>query len=149
MAPQGGWAWLGCHGGAGVTSLQHALPGGYDAGRMWPAPVANLRHPVVLVCRSNVAGLTAAQNAARQWASGHVQGVDLLGLVVLADAPGKLPRPLKDLFHLVSGGLPRTWTVPWLDAWRLGETPSADQSRRLGALQRDLARHSSERTQHA
>ncbi|MGW1674609.1 DUF6668 family protein [Streptomyces sp. NPDC002324] len=141
MAPQGGWAWLGCHGGAGVTSLQHALPGGYDAGRMWPAPVGYLRHPVVLVCRSNVMGLTAAQLAARQWASGQVQGIDLLGLVVVADAPGKLPRQLKDLFHLVSGGLPRTWTVPWMDAWRLGETPAANQSRQLAALQRDLARH--------
>ncbi|MGW2725095.1 DUF6668 family protein [Streptomyces sp. NPDC001492] len=137
--PQGGWAWLGCHGGAGVTTLQQALPGGYDANRAWPAAVAGWRCPVVLVCRSHVSGLTAAQTAARQWASGAVPGVELLGLVVVADAPGSLPRPLKDLAKLVSGGYPRTWSVPWLDAWRLGEPPAAHLPRQLASLQRELA----------
>lgn len=27
---------------------------------------------------------------------------------------------------LVSGGLPRVWNLPWIDAWRLGEPPSLE-----------------------
>ncbi|WP_125264874.1 DUF6668 family protein [Streptomyces alboflavus] len=138
MAPHGGWLWLGCHGGAGVSSLAHAVPGGLDAERLWPAPGA-FRHPVVLVCRSHAAGLTAAQTAARQWASGAVPGADLLGLVVVADAPGALPRPLKDLLQLIRGGFPRTWLAPWVDAWRLGEPPAAHLPRQLQPLRRELA----------
>jgi hypothetical protein len=73
---------------------------------------------VVLVARSDVRGLTAAQRAATQWASGSVLGVDLLGLVISADAPGRLPRPLRDLSALVAGGVPRVWHLPWIEPWR-------------------------------
>ena len=50
---------------------------------------------------------------------------DLAGLVLVADAPGKLPKPLAELAQLISGGYPRTWRVPYVEAWRLGEPPSA------------------------
>ncbi|WP_093804079.1 DUF6668 family protein [Streptomyces sp. Wb2n-11] len=133
------WWWLGCHGGAGVTSLSAAAPGGTDAFRYWPLPVAGLPlQRVVLVARSNAAGLQAAQLAARQWASGAVPGVQVEGLVVVADSPGRLPAPLRDLSRLVSGGVPRTWTVPWMEAWRLGEPPAATVPRELAGLARDL-----------
>ena len=49
---------------------------------------------------------------------------DLLGLVVVADAPGRLPKPLKELKQLVGGGVPRMWTVPWLESVRLEESLS-------------------------
>ncbi|GAA3612891.1 hypothetical protein GCM10022266_27170 [Agrococcus terreus] len=45
--------------------------------------------------------------------------MDVLGLVLIADAPGKLPKPLKELVHVVSGGAPRTWHLPWDPAMRL------------------------------
>ena len=45
-----------------------------------------------LPCRH--AGLTAAHSALTQWVSGAAPApVDLLGLAVLADAPGKTPKP--------------------------------------------------------
>ena len=39
-------------------------------------------------------------------------------------------RALREFAQLVSGGLPRTWTVPWIDSWRLGETPTLPDSPR-------------------
>ncbi|RJK92538.1 DUF6668 family protein [Vallicoccus soli] len=80
--------------------------------------------PVVLVARSHWTGLRAAQLAATDWASGQVSGVDLLGLAILADAPGKRPRALKDLVALVAGAVPRTWHLPWVETWRIAEGTS-------------------------
>ncbi|MFF7176844.1 DUF6668 family protein [Streptomyces pseudovenezuelae] len=133
--------WVGCHGGAGVTTLEHALPGGRDGSRMWPGAVPGPTVPVLLVCRSHVPGLMAAQTAVRQWASGSVPGVDLLGLVVVADAPGSMPRPIKDLATLVRGGVSRSWFVPWVEPWRFGENPAAHLPRPLARLRSELAHH--------
>ncbi|MFK0294853.1 DUF6668 family protein [Streptomyces sp. NPDC090442] len=130
---------LGCHGGAGVTTLTRALPGGgTDAHRVWPAPVDHVRAPVVLVARGHHDGLRAAQSAARQWASGVLPWVSLLGLVVVADAPGRPPKVLRDLQHLVSGGVPRAWSVPWVEPWRCGEPIESNTPRQVTALGRDL-----------
>ncbi|MDN5762642.1 MAG: hypothetical protein L0H41_10045 [Microlunatus sp.] len=76
---------------------------------------------MVIVARTSARGLLAAKAAAKQWASGLVQDVELLGLVLVADAPGRLPKPLRDLMKVVSGGYPRTWHVPWVESWRLGD----------------------------
>ncbi|WP_406290230.1 DUF6668 family protein [Embleya sp. NBC_00896] len=115
------WWWVGCHGGAGVTTLRSALRSGSDAERHWPVPADGSRASVVLVTRTHVSGLRVAQSAARQWAAGAAP-VHLLGLVIVADAPGKLPRPLQDLVKLVTGGYPKAWAVPWVEDWRLGES---------------------------
>jgi hypothetical protein len=134
----GGWWWLGVHGGAGVTTLEQAMPGGRDSGRAWP--VATQPQPVVLVARSSASGMAAAQNAVQQWASGMVAGVDLLGLVVVADAPGRRPRVLQDLVRLVSGAVPRLWEIPWVEPWRLGEPPVENLPKQCAPLVRDLTR---------
>jgi hypothetical protein len=113
------WWWLGVHGGAGVSTLEQTVPGGRDANRAWPVALGN--QPVVLVARSSAHGLGAAQSAAQQWASRMVTGIDLLGLVVVADAPGRRPRLLRDRLLLVAGAVPRLWEIPWVEPWRLGE----------------------------
>jgi hypothetical protein len=117
------WCFVGCHGGAGATTVTLAVPGGADAGRYWPLP----QHPdicrVVLVTRAHASGLRAAQMAARQWACGALPTVQLLGLAVVADAPGRRPKPLRELLELVSGGVPRVWELPWVEALRLGDPP--------------------------
>jgi hypothetical protein len=74
----------------------------------------------VLLARTSATGLLAARAALRQWAAGDAP-VELAGLVLLADAPGRLPGPLRDLAALVAGGAPRCWSIPWVEAWRLGE----------------------------
>ncbi|MGP3973544.1 DUF6668 family protein [Streptomyces sp. 8N114] len=133
-----GWWWLGVHGGAGVSTLEQAVPGGRDAGRAWPA--ADEPQPVVLVARSSANGLKAVRNAAQQWGSQLVTGIELLGLVVVADAPGRRPRALRDLLHLVSGTVPRLWEIPWVEEWRLGEPPTAHLPKECAPLARDLTR---------
>ena len=122
--------WVGTHGGAGESSLAALVPEWASAGHGWPRTPGVASARVVLTARSNLRGLRAAQVAATQWASGLVPHVQVLGLVVIADAPGRLPRPLREYAQLVSGGVPRTWTLPWIETWRLGETPELATSPR-------------------
>lgn len=128
---------VGVHGGAGESSIAALDETWRAAGHVWPAQ-GTVAVPVLLVARSSARGLLAAQAAARQWASGGVSGVDLVGLVIVADAPGRPPRALRDLARVVGGGVPRVWHVPWIEAWRLGETPTISHEHQLGALTRDL-----------
>jgi len=114
-----GVALLGAHGGAGVTSLLRAGLDhvAVDADRCWPR--AGL---VLMVARTSTSGLEWARDLARQHASGLVGDVELLGLVLVADAPGRLPARIAGLRDLVSGAFPRTWHLPWLQEWRLAAT---------------------------
>jgi hypothetical protein len=118
---------VGAHGGAGESTLAGLDDSWAAAGHGWPNEPSpsgrspgglNTVHQTVIVARSHLAGLRAAQIAARQWASGRAPSIHLLGLIIVADAPGRLPRPLRELQQIVSGGVPRTWTVPWVEAWR-------------------------------
>lgn len=111
--------WLvGAHGGAGESTLAALDPSWRAAGHQWQASDTDPQR-CVLVARSNLTGLTAAQRALRQWATPATRpAVHLLGLVVVADAPGKLPTPLRDLITLVGAGAPQLWQVEWVEAWR-------------------------------
>ena len=116
--------WLGAHGGAGESTLEELFTGSRAAEHSWPLTAAE-RPParVVLVARTHARGLVAAQSAIREWASGDAP-VLLLGLVLIADAPGRLPRGLRRLAELVAGGVPTVWSLPWIEAWRVGEPPA-------------------------
>ncbi|MCD5348425.1 DUF6668 family protein [Agromyces sp. S2-1-8] len=122
--------WVGVHGGAGESTL--AALGGHTAaaGHAWPMPAQRgIANRVVLVARTNHAGLTAAQRAATEWASGELGDVvQLLGLVLIADAPGRLPKPLRHLAEVISGGVPRTWRLQWHEPWRLGAPVTLDSA---------------------
>jgi hypothetical protein len=120
--------WVGVHGGAGESTMAQLLPGTRAAGHRWPIPPPPVPTPVVLVARTNGSGLRAAQRAAIEWASGVVQGVAVLGLVLIADAPGRLPRVLDDFADIVGGGVPRVWDIPWIEEWRRGEDPTPDNT---------------------
>jgi hypothetical protein len=111
-------ALLAAHGGAGVSCLLRAgltAAGGVDASRAWPADGR-----VLLVARTSTGGLESARDAARQHAAGAAGvAVDLVGLVLIADAPGRLPARTAALADLVSGAFDRVWLLPWLEEWRL------------------------------
>ena len=136
---------LGAHGGAGETTLAVALSGtGTD--RRWPRADTPAR--VLLVARTHLTGLRAAQRAAQQWAAGATPAVELVGLALLPDAPGRLPKELRDVARIVAGGFPRSWSLPWEEDLRLaepklpGELPvvdAADAPRSLRRLATDLA----------
>src|SRR5688500_9789277 len=85
---------VGVHGGAGATSIA-ALDAELflDCGAAWPDS-PNQRQPCLLVSRSSAHGLYALQTALQQWAAAETPSVELPGVVVIADAPGKLPKPL-------------------------------------------------------
>ena len=116
--------WLGAHGGAWESTLQELFSGTRAADHRWPLTSAGrARARVVVVARTHAHGLRAAQSAVREWAAGDVE-VLLLGLVLIADAPGRLPHELRRLADLVAGGVPAVWWLPWIEAWRLGEPPA-------------------------
>ena len=109
---------VGAHGGAGESSIAALDPSWRAAGHTWPRTEAQPAR-CVLLARTNLSGLLAAQAALTQWASPTTRPpVQLLGILLLADAPGKPPRPLRDLAALVAGGAPTSWQVPWIEAWR-------------------------------
>lgn len=110
--------WLGVHGGAGETSLARLDKNTRAAEHHWPITAAG--STVVLVARSNMSGLRAAQLAATEWASGSIPGIQIAGLVVLADAPGRLPKEIREFAGVVGGGVPHLWHFPWIEAWRFG-----------------------------
>ena len=116
--------WVGAHGGAGESTLEELFLGSRAAEHRWPLTGENLPAArVVLVARTHARGLSAAQSAIREWAAGEVR-VLLLGLVLIADAPGRLPHALRRLADLIAGGVPAVWSVPWIEAWRVGEPPA-------------------------
>lgn len=81
------------HGGAGATTLAHMWAPAGDAGQRWPA--ADEFTGCVVVCRSTMTGLDAAHSVILQAERDEQLGCTLLGVVVIADAPGKVSKALK------------------------------------------------------
>ena len=113
--------WLtSAHGGAGASTLAELSVGWRAAGRAWPISPEPDRPARTLVCaRTSYSGLRAAQTALTDWASGRLP-VQLEGLVLLAAAPGRPPKPLRPLLELVRGAAGRVWEIGWQPQWLLG-----------------------------
>lgn len=124
------------HGGAGATSWARLLGAG-DAGVSWPDPGGFTR--AVVVARNSYVGLRAAQSAAIQWASGQVERVELAGLVLSADAPGRPVKELVELRRRVEGAFPRVWLVSFQAAWRSKLAWDAPVSREVRKVLKDLS----------
>ena len=132
-APVGYLYVAGVHGGAGETTVAtwaaaRATAGRWPVGATWsttgqPSPDGSVVD-VVLVARTHAAGLTAARTALTHWATGALPPARLHGLVLIPDAPGRLRKPLLELAHVVAGGAPRAWLLPWLDHLRLLTAPT-------------------------
>jgi hypothetical protein len=137
--------WItGAHGGAGESRIADILDGARVTDHCWPVlpdgiTPDGVRPRVLLVCRADMRGLTAARSALTQWASGAAPDVDLLGLAVLADAPGKTPKELREFASIVGGGAPRLWTLSWVESWRLGHSTTVPGSRDYQRFITDLA----------
>lgn len=132
--------WLGVSGGAGESTLAALAQGSRPAEHAWPiSELPGAVSRVVLVARTNFAGLTAAQRAATEWAAGVLgDRVQLEGLALVPDVPGRLPKELRDLAQVVGGGVPRTWSLPWVNAWRFAPVNRVDLDRGFTAMFKDL-----------
>ena len=132
--------WIaGTHGGAGESRIAAVLDGARVTDHCWPVLQDGSTPRVLLVCRADMRGLTAARSALTQWASGAAPELDLLGLAVLADAPGKTPKALRDFAAIVGGGAPRLWILPWVEAWRHGDSTTPPPAREYQRFISDLA----------
>jgi hypothetical protein len=112
------FSWVGTHGGAGTSTLA-TVYGGHDCGRDWPGPADP--PSVLLVARTHATGLAAVLNALEVFRRGEApHGLDLDAVVLVADAPGRLPRPLADRVKVIESVID-VYRVPWVPAWRLGD----------------------------
>ncbi|WAZ23436.1 hypothetical protein STRCI_004777 [Streptomyces cinnabarinus] len=113
------YSWVGTHGGAGVTTLSRVY-GGHDCGRAWPGP--GDPRSVLLVGRTHAAGLDAVLRAVADFRrEPPPDGLDLDAVVLVADAPGRLPRPLAQRMKAIESVID-VYRVPWVQSWRLGRT---------------------------
>jgi len=131
-----GLAWVGAHGGAGVTTLAAVL-GGVDVGCRWPQP--DLAEParILLVARTHASGLHTASMTLNAMREGrHPSGMTLVGVVLVADAPGSLPRSLVNRIKVLRSAAP-VQRIPWIPQWRVGEQPNR-LPRQVDALERQV-----------
>jgi len=130
---------VGAHGGAGENRIADLLEGARATNHCWPALPGEESPRVLLVCRSDMRGLTAAQTALTQWVSGATPAIRLLGLAILADSPGKTPKALREFASLIGGGAPRYWLLPWVEAWRHADATPRPALREYRRFITDLA----------
>lgn len=126
------FSWVATHGGAGVTTLA-AVYGGHDCGRDWPGPEDP--RSVLLVARTHAAGLASVSGTLELFRRGEAPpGLDLDAVVLVADAPGRLPRPLAQYVKAIESVID-VYRVPWVPAWRIGEL-SGEPPRETATLAR-------------
>lgn len=130
-----GIGWIGAHGGAGASTLTRLL-GGTDVGCRWPDPAIGEPARVAVVGRTGLDGLRAVSRALNAMREGrHPAGMWLVGVVLIADAPGRLPAPLLGRIRLLRAIAP-VHRVPWIPSFRVGVEPRQlpRQLARLAAL---------------
>lgn len=114
-----GVAWVSAHGGCGATTLAAVL-GGVDLGCRWPQAARDEPARMFLVARTHAQGLRAASRALNAIREGrHPAGMELIGLVLVADAPGRLPRALLSRIKVLRSAAP-VHRIPWIAPWRVG-----------------------------
>lgn len=130
-----GLGWVGAHGGAGASTLARVL-GGTDLGCAWPDPARGEPARIMLVARTHADGMRSASRALDALREGrHPAGMELVALVLVADAPGRLPLVLANRVRILRSAAP-VRRLPWIAAWRTGRETGRlpKQLFRLGAL---------------
>lgn len=112
------FTWVSTHGGAGATSLHLGGRRGLDLTARWPDPSLGWPSAVVLVCRSNAAGLDSMGRMLQEWVSRSVAGVHVVAAVVVADAPTKPPKRIRARISELRSITPTVLTMPWVEEWR-------------------------------
>jgi hypothetical protein len=134
---------VGAHGGAGTSTVARLL-NALDSGCAWPEPPYGVRVNVVLTARTSAAGLMAASRTlAGYCAHGYPEFAYLTGFVLVADAPGRLPKELNRRITIL-GSATMVYRLPWVHEWRLSEAaPDPLQAWPLAASMRTWVRWAS------
>lgn len=112
---------VGAHGGAGASTVAALDDRWVNTERQWPAGDHEVAARAVLVARTHASGLLAARAALAAHEAAELDNtVRLLGLVLVADAPGRLPKPLRELVAHVSGAATHVWQIGWIPDLRFG-----------------------------
>jgi hypothetical protein len=108
--------WLiGAHGGAGTTTLAASWAPAAEA-TVWPSED---EFPyVVIVCRSTRTGLDHAHELVLQATGKFAGNCQLLGVAVVADAPGKTPKALRQRIEVMGKIAPHIWEIPYIPSLR-------------------------------
>jgi hypothetical protein len=111
---------VGTHGGAGTSTVARLL-NALDSGCDWPEAPYGVRVNVVLTARTSATGLMAASRTlAGYCAHGYPEFAHLAGFVLVADAPGRLPKELNRRITILSSAT-MVYRLPWVREWRLSE----------------------------
>ncbi|MER7164919.1 hypothetical protein ABT336_02420 [Micromonospora sp. NPDC000207] len=118
--------WVGCHGGAGTSTLAALAGFGADFGASWPALTPDMPSAqVVLVCRATATGTWAATGVIEQWKRRH--GVsrltDVVGVVAVAASARRQPKIVTDRLRLLGGWTPNLWRIGWVEALLAADDP--------------------------
>lgn len=124
------------HGGAGVTTLCELLGDALvsDSERTWPQAhpwVPESAHGRVLVtARSHRSGLLAAREILTAWHAGaYADGLELMGILILDDAPRLSKGQIAEIKSLTAMA-PRGWHLPWQESLRMTAPSDAALSAR-------------------
>lgn len=112
------FVWVSVHGGAGGSSLRRSTSAGLHLSHQWPDPLLGWPSRVVLVCRSNGAGLDAVGQMLQEWVSRSVPDVEVLAVVVVADAPTKPSKRTRERIAELRSIAPRVLPMAWVEQWR-------------------------------
>ncbi|MFJ1567689.1 DUF6668 family protein [Streptomyces erythrochromogenes] len=129
------FSWMSAHGGAGATTLATVF-GGFDAGSQWPDPAAGGSGRILLVARTHASGLQAVSQVLDMIRRDEQPpGAVLQAVVLVADAPGRLPPELAKRIKVISSVV-EIHRVPWVPTWRMGDLsgPAPRELSRLSKL---------------
>lgn len=134
---------VGAHGGSGTTTVARLLNAA-DSGRAWPEPSYGTRVTVVVTARTSTAGLMAASRTlAGYCAHDDPESGRLAGFVLVADAPGRLPKELNRRISVLASAT-MVYRLPWVREWRLSEAaPDPLIAWPLAASMRTFVRYAS------
>lgn len=122
--PSTGVELIGCHGGAGTSTLASLLPVATDLGTFDQRTFDTLQveGPLVLVARDTVSAslrITETVNVL------DLLGRPIAGLVLMAEAPGRVPPHTRSRVRLLANSIPEVLRIPYVPQFRFLDLVSA------------------------
>ncbi|MFD4431478.1 hypothetical protein [Nocardia sp. NPDC058497] len=106
---------VGAHGGAGTSTVARWWAPAADCGQQWPASPETTQR-VVVAARLCLPGLIACADRLREWHAGSApDGVDVVGVVLTAARPGRIPAAVRRYRAVVEDLTDLVWEIGWHD----------------------------------